>query len=133
MPKQVTREQKVRQFTDLQEEVSQFSKMVLQLRLMKEEMDEVEEAMKSWTYIRWKDADFSIGEKAALLKELCDLQYVLSGTVVALGWDKIFDPAFNRVHENNMSKFNGGKEVRKDGKTLKPEGYEKVNLQDLVT
>ena len=68
-----------------------------------------------------------------MLKELCDLQYVLSGTVVALGWDKIFDPAFNRVHENNMSKFNGGKEVRKDGKTLKPEGYEKVNLQDLVT
>lgn len=74
----------------------------------------------------------SIENHAALLKELCDAQYVLSGLVERLGWSDIFEHAFERVHENNMSKVVGSAVVDMDGKVLKPEGYKKVVLQDLL-
>lgn len=70
--------------------------------------------------------------KAALLKELCDLQYVLSGFVVTFGLP--FDEAFKRVHESNMSKLGpDGKPIyRDDGKVLKGPNYKKPDLSDLV-
>ena len=70
--------------------------------------------------------------KAALLKELCDLQYVLSGFVVTFGLP--FDEAFKRVHESNMSKLGpDGKPIyREDGKVLKGPTYKKPDLSDLV-
>ena len=70
--------------------------------------------------------------KAALLKELCDLQYVLSGFVVTFGLP--FDEAFKRVHESNMSKLGpDGKPIyREDGKVLKGPNYKKPDLSDLV-
>ena len=70
--------------------------------------------------------------KAALLKELCDLQYVLSGFAVTFGLP--FDEAFERVHESNMSKLGpDGKPIyREDGKVLKGPNYKKPDLSDLV-
>lgn len=70
--------------------------------------------------------------KAALLKELCDLQYVLSGFAVTFGLP--LDEAFKRVHESNMSKLGpDGKPVyREDGKVLKGPNYKKPDLSDLV-
>src|SRR5690606_22407936 len=35
---------------------------------------------------------------------LCDLQYVLSGTVLEFGFRKVFDALFAEVHRSNMSK-----------------------------
>lgn len=56
-----------------------------------------------------------------LVKEWADLQYVLSQAAVYFEIDA--DGAFNRVHENNMTKVIG--DIRRDtnGKILKPEGY----------
>ena len=70
--------------------------------------------------------------KAALLKELCDLQYVLSGFAVTFGLP--FDEAFKRVHESNMSKLgpDGRPIYREDGKVLKGPNYKKPDLSDLV-
>ena len=70
--------------------------------------------------------------KAALLKELCDLQYVLSGFAVTFGLP--LDEAFKRVHESNMSKLGpDGKPIyREDGKVLKGPNYKKPDLSDLV-
>ena len=70
--------------------------------------------------------------KAALLKELCDLQYVLSGFAVTFGLP--FDEAFKRVHESSMSKLGpDGKPIyREDGKVLKGPNYKKPDLSDLV-
>ena len=70
--------------------------------------------------------------KAALLKELCDLQYVLSGFAVTFCLP--FDEAFKRVHESNMSKLGpDGKPIyREDGKVLKGPNYKKPDLSDLV-
>lgn len=71
------------------------------------------------------------GAKANLLKELCDLVYVAVGTAVKLGLP--FDEGFTRVHENNMSKLVDGKIVRaENGKILKPKGYVKCDLSEIV-
>ena len=72
---------------------------------------------------------------AALLKELADLQYVLSGTLVSLSpFFGDFDTAFNRVHASNMSKLgNDGHPVyRADGKVTKGPNYKPPDLKDLV-
>jgi predicted HAD superfamily Cof-like phosphohydrolase len=39
------------------------------------------------------------------LDALCDLQYVLSGTILENGFTNVFDEAFNEVHRSNMSKL----------------------------
>ncbi len=69
--------------------------------------------------------------KLKMFKELADLQYVLSGMVVALGipMEKVFD----RVHKSNMSKLVNGKPLkREDGKVLKGPNYQKPDLSDLL-
>jgi len=72
------------------------------------------------------------GCEEALLKEMADLQYVLSGMAVALGLN--LGEAFRRVHESNMSKLgDDGKPIyRDDGKVLKGPNYRKPELGDLV-
>jgi len=67
-----------------------------------------------------------------IMKEACDLVYVVLGTFVEFGWD--FDEAFRRVHESNMSKLgeDGKPMYREDGKVLKGPNYKKPDLSDLV-
>lgn len=70
--------------------------------------------------------------KEKVLKELADIQYVLSGLAVTFGLD--LDEAFKRVHESNMSKLGeDGKPIyREDGKVLKGPNYKEPDLSDLV-
>ena len=70
--------------------------------------------------------------KQRILKEMADLQYVLSGLAVVLGLP--LHVAFNRVHKSNMSKLGAdGKPVlREDGKILKGPNYAPPDLEDLV-
>ena len=67
-----------------------------------------------------------------LLKELADLQYVLSGYAVTFGID--LDTAFSLVHHSNMSKLGvDGKPIkREDGKVIKGPNYSPPNLSKLV-
>lgn len=91
-----------------------------------------------------------------LLKELCDLYYVLEGaklhgvdiaahdTQTAVNVLRIFsnyvtpfqaviDEAFARVHASNMSKLVAGKPLfREDGKLLKGPDYKLPNMGDLI-
>lgn len=65
------------------------------------------------------------------IKEMADLQYVLSGLAVTFGID--LNTAVQRVHESNMSKLVDGKPVlREDGKILKGRNYFEPDLSDLV-
>lgn len=64
-----------------------------------------------------------------LAKELCDLLYVVYGTAVTLGLD--IQPLFTAVHQNNLTKAGGP--IRADGKRMKPDGYQPVDLTHLVT
>jgi predicted HAD superfamily Cof-like phosphohydrolase len=67
-----------------------------------------------------------------IMKEACDLVYVILGMFVEFGWN--FDEAFKRVHESNMSKLDEeGKPIRReDGKILKGPNYQAPDLRDLV-
>ncbi len=69
-----------------------------------------------------------------MLKELADVQVVISGTSVALKPLKQLDEAFKRVHESNMSKLDseGRPILREDGKVLKGPNYFKPDLSDLI-
>jgi predicted HAD superfamily Cof-like phosphohydrolase len=108
--------------------------------LIGEEFDELMEAIAELrkTLARQKKKPFqgysSRIIKAQFLKELCDLQYVLTGTVVSLGLADIFDEAFERVHDSNMSKLgdDGKPVVNEHGKYLKGKNYVRPVLIDLV-
>ena len=82
--------------------------------------------------------------KVEILDALVDQMYILCGTIVSHGMQHIFNEAFRRVHENNMSKLVDGKPLINEvgteyydpskpiGKVLKPKGYVPVDLSDLV-
>lgn len=66
---------------------------------------------------------FSVHDVADLLKEMADLQYVISGLAVAFGLP--LDAVFADVHASNMSKLGpDGKPIyREDGKVVKGPNY----------
>lgn len=67
------------------------------------------------------------------IKEACDLLYVLINYLnVVLGPD-LAAKCLDDLHENNMSKCIDGKIVKSpEGKVLKPEGYQKLDLTPLL-
>ena len=93
--------------------------LVLRKNLIKEEVEEVFEAIKE-------------SHEAHVLKELVDVVVVCGGRADTYGWD--FDTAFKRVHESNMSKLDDdGKPIyREDGKVIKSKNYKAPYLSDLV-
>lgn len=70
------------------------------------------------------------GTREGILKEMCDLAYVVEGTAVEMGFD--YDEARKRVHESNLSKVSGAVEIDDNGKVIKPKSYQKPDLKDLV-
>jgi predicted HAD superfamily Cof-like phosphohydrolase len=94
--------------------------------LLNEELDELAEASQDLI-----NSGFTKETKAAYLKELCDVCYVMVGTAVSFGWD--FDEAFRRVHDSNMSKLVDGRPYKDtDGKVMKGPNYKPCDLGDLV-
>jgi len=63
-----------------------------------------------------------------VVHEACDLLYVVAGFFVRMGINA--KPFFDAVHEKNMEKAGGPK--REDGKQLKPEGFEPLNMKKLM-
>lgn len=100
--------------------------MDLRLDLITEELSELKDAVIDYY------ANPCPENKADLLKELADLQYVVSGFAVTFGLP--LEEAFKRVHISNMSKLgeNGFPILREDGKILKGPFYKEPNLEDLV-
>jgi predicted HAD superfamily Cof-like phosphohydrolase len=72
--------------------------------------------------------------KVEVLDALIDIAYVLFGTINAHGMQEEFVEGFRVVHENNMTKVQENGKVIKDadGKVLKPQGYKKVDLSNLI-
>lgn len=75
-----------------------------------------------------RDEDSS---KAHLLKEICDVLYVVFGTAVCYFEPEVIEEAFKRVHENNMIKITNGT-VLSYGKFQKAADHPKVVLTDLT-
>lgn len=63
----------------------------LRVSLIQEELNELQEAINKGDLVEVADA-------------LCDLQYVLSGTVLEFGMKEKFDEMFEEVHRSNISK-----------------------------
>ena len=63
-----------------------------------------------------------------LLKEMCDVVYVIKGMAVSFGMD--FDKAFKLVHKSNMSKLPLIKDA--NGKVQKGLNYEPPILEGLI-
>jgi len=101
---------------------------VLRLTLLEEEWRELGEALSAHT------KESSIQNKVLVLDALCDLQVVLDGTFLSLGFFKVKDEAFAEVHKSNMSKLgvDGKPILRKDGKFLKGPNYTSPNLYPIV-
>lgn len=94
---------------------------ILRYNLLQEELSELASAIMKKNGLEVLDA-------------LVDLQYVLSGTVVAFGFHGLFDEAFKEVHASNMSKLgeDGKPILREDGKVLKGENYFKPKLGEII-
>jgi|SRR6476619_8540040 len=77
--------------------------------------------------VAWVDEDL-VGYADAV----CDLVYVLVGSLVSFGVD--FDKCFAEVHRSNMSKLDvGGKPiVREDGKILKGPNFTQPDLRSII-
>ena len=69
----------------------------LRLKLLKEELKELEQGIKNKNLVEIMDA-------------FCDLEYVLLGSVIEFGMFNMFQKNFNLVHESNMSKYDNNEE-----------------------
>ena len=98
------------------------------MRLIEEEWEELSKALQEYL------AAPSIQSKCEVLDALCDLQVVLEGAFIALGFYRIKDEAMAEVHASNMSKLGAdGKPIlRADGKFLKGPNYRLPNLYPIV-
>jgi predicted HAD superfamily Cof-like phosphohydrolase len=88
-------------------EVPDHSTVQLRLRLIREELDELEQAVSASDIVEAADA-------------LADILYVVYGTAISFGVD--VRPVFEEVHRSNMTKAGGP--TRDDGKVLKPDGWQ---------
>jgi len=96
----------------------------LQLLCFSEELAEFNEALAGYLVVP------NVETRAELIKEWADVQVTLSN----FAWFFEFngEEAFNRVADNNMTKFVDGKLFKRaDGKVLKPDGYVKPNMEGL--
>jgi len=68
------------------------------------------------------------------LDAITDVLYVLLGTAHAYGLGDKLQAAFNEVHRSNMTKVmpDGKVMKREDGKIIKPDTYEKPNLEKIL-
>lgn len=69
--------------------------------------------------------------QAHLLKEICDVLYVVFGTAVCYFEPEVIEEAFKRVHDNNLLKITNGT-VLSYGKFQKAADHPKVVLTDLT-
>lgn len=103
----------------------------LRQRLLNEEMSELNAEMDNLINELKTSGQTTAESRAKMLKELADLQYVLSGMVISLGLP--MHEAFARVHQSNMSKLVNGKPLKRaDGKFLKGPNYQPPYLQDIA-
>ena len=100
--------------------------MDLRLKLLFEEIQELATAALDIEELNDKDGRYGLMQN--LLKEMCDVVYVIKGMAVSFGMD--FDEAFTLVHKSNMSKLPLIKDA--DGKVMKGLNYEPPILEGLV-
>ena len=103
----------------------------LRSKLLDEELNELKVEIDTLCQELNTAGKTTVATRTKMLKELSDLQYVLSG--MAVSFNLPLEEAFNRVHTSNMSKLVDGKPLkREDGKFLKGPNYQPPHLEDLA-
>lgn len=116
----------------LSEEKPSLSTIRLASKLIREEAEEVQAEFDNILSTLTDEEEVSDHQRALLLKELCDLIYVVCWAANSQGMD--IDSAFKEVHRSNMSKLGkDGKPIyREDGKVLKSDEYVPANVLPFV-
>ena len=96
-----------------------FNTLYLRIRLMREELKELEDAMLAADMVEIADG-------------LADLLVVTFGTAVSYGIN--IEPIFDEVHRSNMTKRWADGQVHYDdyGKVIKPPTYSPANLKPIL-
>ena len=103
----------------------------LRYKLLDEELNELKIEIETLCQELQTTGATTVETRARMLKELSDLQYVLSG--MAVSFNLPLEEAFLRVHQSNMSKLVDGKPLKRaDGKFLKGPNYQPPHLEDLA-
>lgn len=95
----------------------------LRVNLLQEELNELKEALEA-------------GDVVEVLDALTDLQYVLDGAYLSLGYHLLKDAAFDEVQRSNMSKLGlDGKPIIRpeDGKILKGPNFSEPDLAAVLS
>lgn len=102
------------------------------MRLIQEEYKEVMAELEKFAANPEMPVDEQLATLGSLLKELCDLRYVVEGTAVSCGLPMA--PAYRAVHASNMSKVwdDGRFHVNEHGKVLKPPTYRPPDMERFV-
>jgi predicted HAD superfamily Cof-like phosphohydrolase len=102
-------------------DIERFNLERLRTLLLQEELQELKEAL-------------DVGDNVDILDALCDLQVVLDGAFLALGFWRVKDEAMAEVHRSNMSKLgiDGKPILREDGKFLKGPNYFPPSLKPII-
>lgn len=109
----------------------------LRLKLLYEEIEELSHAMGTDDTLHelcketlLKEKNTEVYDKVETLDALCDIQYVLSGAIISMGYKNIFDDAFDEVQRSNMSKMcNSIEEAEDTLNYYKKERGEKLELK----
>jgi predicted HAD superfamily Cof-like phosphohydrolase len=103
-------------------------------RLIEEEVKELFNDIDDAVFILEKGEEIPKSLLLNMLKELADVQYVVSGMSVDVEPLNNLEEAFIRVHKSNMSKLGeDGKPIyRDDGKIIKGPNYKEPDLNDLI-
>ena len=94
----------------------------LRVKLLREEVEELAEALKNDDLIETADA-------------LTDIMYVLAGAYLTFGLQDKAEVLFEEVQASNMSKLGeGGKPIhRKDGKIMKGPNFRLPDIQKILS
>ena len=119
------------------EQVQEFHEKFLQDMNSTPELLSIEESRLRFKLMEEENIEYLDAAKdediVEILDACADQLYILCGTILKHGLQDMIIPAFNLVHANNMAKLGpDGKPIfREDGKIIKPEGFEKVELKTL--
>lgn len=99
----------------------------LMCRLIKEEVEELEEAIQHIGYGDDKETIFAIADA------LVDISYLTLGTASQFGFTEIWEKLLEEVHRSNKTKLTDGElKKREDGKILKPSTYLPPDFSNII-
>jgi predicted HAD superfamily Cof-like phosphohydrolase len=126
------------EFKEILQKVGTFQKATGQRVSQSPELGLIAEGALRFNLMREENLEYADALRSKDLTEVLDAcvdqLYILAGTINHHGLQSVMLEAFERVHDNNMTKVMPDGSVRRNvqGKILKPDGFIPVKLTDLI-